>query len=73
MQPLLKVEQAAEALGVEAGTIYKWTATGRLACVRISRRALRIRQEDIDALIESRRTPSVMETTNNPTRALARR
>lgn len=53
---LLTVPQAAEYLQVSIDTIRRWCRTGALRCIALGDRAgYRIRQEDLDAFIESRR------------------
>jgi excisionase family DNA binding protein len=44
---LLTVKEVADRLRVNIYTIYDWAASGRLSCIRLSKRAIRFRAEDI--------------------------
>jgi excisionase family DNA binding protein len=44
----------AEQLGVTLRTVYAWTRSGELPSVLLSRRARRIRQEDLDRFLAAR-------------------
>jgi excisionase family DNA binding protein len=45
----------AEQLGVTRRTVYAWIQTGALPSFRLSRRARRIHQQDLDRFLASRR------------------
>ncbi len=54
--PLLTREQAAAYLGVSPQTLANWASSGRggIPYVRVSARAIRYRQSDLDAWLQSR-------------------
>ncbi len=54
---LLKVREVAALLGVTTRTVQTWIALGRLTPIRLSPRALRVAEPEIDALIR-RATPT---------------
>lgn len=47
------VKQAAEFLGLKPGTVYKLCKDGKLRCYRLASAAIRIKQEDVEAYLES--------------------
>lgn len=51
---LLKVDDAAQQLGVSERTLWMLIGLGDLPVVRLSKRVVRIRREDVVALIERR-------------------
>lgn len=57
---LLKVEQVAEMLQVDIGTIYRWVRRGELRAFNVSlnfnskKPRLRFKTEDVEAFLESR-------------------
>jgi excisionase family DNA binding protein len=51
MPKLLRVEEVAERLGLKVSTVRLMIAKGDLPCVRPTTRAVRVREEDVDALI----------------------
>ncbi len=51
MQPLLKAKEAAQLLNLSENTIRQWIWQRRLPVVRIGR-AVRLRREDLEKLIE---------------------
>jgi excisionase family DNA binding protein len=54
---LISPEQVREQLGLKSVvTVYRMVADGRLPAVRISAKALRFRQEDVDAFVEKHLT-----------------
>ncbi|MFO0706893.1 MAG: helix-turn-helix domain-containing protein [Nitrospira sp.] len=54
-KPLLRVEEAAEALAVSRWTIYRWVEQGRLEGTKIGRGTLRVFTRSIDRLVEQNR------------------
>ncbi|MBL4849114.1 MAG: helix-turn-helix domain-containing protein [Planctomycetes bacterium] len=52
---LLKVPEVSDHLGVSQRTVRGWIASGKLPVVRLSARCVRIRPEDLEALIEGGR------------------
>ncbi len=52
---LLSIPEAAERLGLTHWCIRRWLASGRLAFHRVGARAIRIRQSDLERLIEAGR------------------
>ena len=55
---LLRVPEVAERLGLKPTTIRQMIFRRELPVVRPTRRAVRIREEDIEALIKRRLTPA---------------
>jgi excisionase family DNA binding protein len=49
-----KPRDVAEQLDVKLQTVYGWIAAGKLPSIRLSARALRIRQEDLDRFLAAR-------------------
>jgi excisionase family DNA binding protein len=43
----LTVKEVAERLKVDPSTVYIWARTGRLPCIRLSKRSLRFLEKDI--------------------------
>lgn len=58
--PLLTVDQVAEALGLKPGTIYKWVQTRRIPFVKLGG-AVRFRKSTIEAFIAEREKPAITE------------
>jgi len=52
MEKLLKVQEVAEILGLSADSIYAWASRGKLPVVRISRKAVRFRERDVEEFIQ---------------------
>jgi len=55
-KPLLRVEEAAEALAVSRWTIYRWVEQGRSEGTKIGGRSLRVFNRSIEQLVEQNRT-----------------
>ena len=55
---LLTVAEAAEQLNVSVRLVYRLVSNGDLVSYRIGQGAIRIRHEDLDAYVESRRQAS---------------
>jgi excisionase family DNA binding protein len=51
-KPLLTTAEVAARLGLTDAAVRNYVAEGRLPAVRLSRRVLRFRAEDIEALID---------------------
>lgn len=51
MGRLLKVKEVAARIGVSTRTIQAWIGTGRLTPIRLSRRVLRIDENEVEAWI----------------------
>jgi len=54
MESLLTVQEVAEKFKIDETTVYKWKGRGILRAVRLSRKALRFREKDIQDFIESK-------------------
>lgn len=54
---LLRISEAADRLGLKPATIRKMLYRRELPVVRPTKRAVRIKEEDIEALIKRRYTP----------------
>jgi excisionase family DNA binding protein len=48
----LTARQVADRLGVAPDTILRWTRRGELPAVNLPNRAIRFRQDDVDAYVE---------------------
>jgi excisionase family DNA binding protein len=55
----LTVKEAADRLRLQPSTIRKWLFERRLAYVRVGRRAVRIRESDIEKLLCENYTPAL--------------
>lgn len=55
---LLNVQEAADYLGLATGTVYHMISEGRLPVIRLSKRCVRFRLEDIEAWLDKRAAPS---------------
>jgi len=51
-QELLTVKQIAELLKVTPATIYRWLDSGKLPRVKFSRRAVRVRRDDLERFVK---------------------
>jgi excisionase family DNA binding protein len=49
---MVSPQEAADQLSVDRDTIFRWIREGKLAASKLSPRIVRIRQSDIDALIQ---------------------
>jgi excisionase family DNA binding protein len=54
---LLTAREVADLLGVSTETILRWTRRGDLPGFRLSSRALRFREDELDAWLAERATP----------------
>ena len=59
VEKLLTVPEAADRLRLQPSTVRKWLFERRLAYVRVGRRAVRIREGDIEKLICENYTPAL--------------
>lgn len=57
MGRLLRVPEAAERLGLQPSTVRKLIATVQIHAVHPTKRAVRVREEDVEALIRVRYRP----------------
>jgi len=48
---LLRIEEAAHRLGLQPGTVRKLIYLGQIPAIHPTKRAVRVREEDIEALI----------------------
>lgn len=60
VEKLLTVPEAADRLRLQPSTIRKWLFERRLTYVRVGRRAVRIRETDIEKIIRENYTPALM-------------
>ncbi|MCS7135306.1 MAG: helix-turn-helix domain-containing protein [Candidatus Aenigmarchaeota archaeon] len=54
MQRLLSIKEACEILRLSKRTLYSYIKSGKLPCVRLSSKAIRLRETDIMELISER-------------------
>jgi excisionase family DNA binding protein len=59
MEKLLTVKEAAERLSLRPCTVRKWLFERRVAYVRVGRRAVRLREADIEKIIRENYTPAL--------------
>jgi len=59
VEKLLTVPEAADRLRLQPSTVRKWIFERRLAFVRIGRRSIRIRAEDVEKIIHENYTPAL--------------
>lgn len=55
---LLTARAVAERFGVSAETVLRWARSGALPSVRLSNRAIRFREDEIEAWTDARATPA---------------
>jgi excisionase family DNA binding protein len=60
METLLRADELALALNVKLSTIRRWTYERRIPCVRIGRRAVRYRLQDVERVL-LRNQPAIRE------------
>ena len=54
---LLTARAVADQLGVSVETVLRWARRGELPSIHLSNRAIRFRQDEVDAWVEDRATP----------------
>ena len=59
MENLLTLKEAAARLRLSRHTLRSWVRQRRLPAVRLGRRALRFRAEDLDAVVNASHVPAV--------------
>jgi excisionase family DNA binding protein len=62
----LTVKEVAERLRVHQWTVYMWARTGRLPCIRLSKRSLRFLKSDIDKYERLHTTGRIRELNSRP-------
>ena len=65
---LLTGREVADQLGVSVKTILRWAGSGELPAIRLSNRAIRFRESEIDAWVQARATPQAAPTTDDAAR-----
>jgi len=60
-EKLLRVEEVGAMLGLRPSCIRKWVFSGRIACVKLGRRAIRIPIEEVQRLIAVGYRPPVQD------------
>ena len=58
MEKLLNLSEAAEMTGVSGFTLRRWAKLGRVGVVRLSKRAIRFRSSDLEALVKEHLSPA---------------
>lgn len=58
VEALLTVAETAEYLGLADGTVYHMISEGRLPVIRLSKRCVRFRLDDLDKWLEERTAPA---------------
>jgi excisionase family DNA binding protein len=58
---LLTGREVADQLGVSTKTVLRWALDGRLPSIRLSNRAIRFRETELDAWLAQRATPTTPE------------
>ena len=59
VEKLLTVPEAADRLRLQPSTVRKWIFERRLAYVRVGRKAVRIRESDLEKLLRENYTPAL--------------
>jgi excisionase family DNA binding protein len=54
MEKLLNVDELSEILGVTKATIYSWTSRNKIPHIKLSKRLLKFKKNDIEAWIAKR-------------------
>jgi excisionase family DNA binding protein len=54
---LLTTREVADRLGLAPATVLRWAQAGKLPAVYLSSRAIRFREDDLEAFLEQRATP----------------
>jgi len=54
MEKLLNIDELSEILGVTKSTIYSWTSQNKIPHIKLSKRLLKFRENDIEAWIGRR-------------------
>lgn len=67
MEKLLGIEELSEMLGITKATIYSWTSKNKIPYVKLSKKLLKFREEEIIAWIAQR---SINPETKNSTRKI---
>jgi excisionase family DNA binding protein len=52
VERLLNVREVADLLGIAPGSVYHWISQGRLPAVHFSKRCVRFRPGDVQALVD---------------------
>jgi excisionase family DNA binding protein len=65
-EKLLRASEVAERLGLRTSTIRAWISQGRIAKVRVGRRAIRIPTSEVDRLIAWGTIPARTELGSKP-------
>jgi excisionase family DNA binding protein len=65
MSKLLRVEEVAERLGLKVPTVRLMISRGELPSVRPTKRAVRVREEDVEALIRVGHGPAPQRPRGN--------
>lgn len=58
MEKLLTLQEAAELTGMSGFTLRRWAKLQRVGVVRLSKRAIRFRASDLDALVRAHLQPA---------------
>lgn len=61
--PLMSVKDLAAYLQVDMSTVYLWSQRGHIPAMKVGR-MWRYRRSEIDAWLESRRTPAIKDTSS---------
>jgi excisionase family DNA binding protein len=58
MEKLLNLQEAADLTGMSGFTLRRWAKLGRVGVVRLSKRAIRFRQTDLETLVRTHLSPA---------------
>jgi len=53
--PLLRVREVARILDVSVSQVWRWVWSGELPSIRVSEKVVRVRRNELDAWLESKR------------------
>ena len=70
MTGLLTTREVADLLGVHTETVLRWTRRGQLPAIRLPGGAVRFREDELDAWLGKRATPTRSLPTTTPGAAL---
>ena len=58
MERLMDLKEAAGLTGFSGFTLRRWAKLGRVGVVRLSKRAIRFRQSDLEKMVQDHLTPA---------------
>jgi excisionase family DNA binding protein len=65
MDKLLTIQEVADKLSVSVATLYEWSRRGQIPSIKLSRRALRFKESEINAFLSAKSSRSFTGNTNS--------